>query len=348
VTKPLRLGLVGTGRIAQAYLAALRDVSDATLVAVADVNTDVARATAEAESVASYPDHREMLRAESLDAAIVCTPPVTHRDIVRDLLDTGIHVLCEKPIATCVDDVVAMMADADAAERQLMMASKFRYVDDIAHARALIRAGILGKPVQIENAFASWLDVRDRWNSNPAISGGGVLIDNGTHSADIVRFLVGPICEVMAYKGRQVQNVPVEDTCHVSLRTESGACGTIDLSWSVTKERAWFVEVFGTEGMLRIGWKGSCYRQNHASAWVEFGKGYDKHLAFRNKVQDFLSSCRGSSEPRITREDAIASVAVIEAAYASAKSGCWVSVPDVSALRVPQTTGGAMTQTRTR
>lgn len=328
----LRLGLIGTGRIAQAYLAALRDVGDATLVAVADVDNDAANATAEAESVKAYEGHKAMLAAEKLDAAIVCTPPATHRGIVSDLLDGGLHVLCEKPIATCVDDVRAMMASADTAGRQLTMASKFRYVEDIAHARAMIRAGILGKPVQIENAFASWLDVRDRWNSNPAVSGGGVLIDNGTHSADIIRFLIGPIEEVLAYNGRKVQDLPVEDTCHVSVRTDSGACGTIDLSWSITKERTWFIEVFGTEGMLRIGWKGSCYRQNHASSWVDFGSGYDKHRAFKAKVEDFIGSCSGASEPRITREDAVASVAVIESAYASTRSGSWVSVPSAASL----------------
>jgi len=187
----------------------------------------------------------------------------------------------------------------------------------------LIRAGILGTPVFFENTFASWLDVSKRWNADPKVSGGGVLIDNGTHSIDIARYLLGPITEVMAWQGRQVQTIPVEDTAHISLRAGDGVTGTIDLSWSVQKDRESYVDVYGTEGMLSIGWRGSRYRQNRATSWVAFGKGYDKLASFCGQLRNFIGCCRGAEAPLITSEDAVASVCAIEAAYASVKAGAW-------------------------
>ena len=238
-------------------------------------------------------------------------------------------MLCEKPIATSSEDLAAMLDAAVRADRRLMMASKFRYVDDTAAARSLIKAGILGRPVLLENTFANWLDVRSRWNADPKIAGGGVLIDNGTHSVDISRFLLGPITEVMAYHGPRVQEIEVEDTSHLSFRSESGATGTIDLSWSIHKERSSYIDVYGTEGMMSLGWKRSRYRQHHSNSWVDFGSGYDKNAAFRSQLANFVGHCRRGEAPRITTEDARASVAVIEAAYASARSGSWQTVVGV-------------------
>ncbi|MHB8078197.1 MAG: Gfo/Idh/MocA family protein [Candidatus Krumholzibacteriia bacterium] len=325
-----RVAVIGTGRIAQTHLQACGAVEGIEVAAVADTDAEVARSAAEAHGARAYVGHAALLTAEKkLDAAIVCTPPAHHPGIVLDCLGAGLHVLVEKPVAIAAADVRRMLAAAESGERVLMMASKFRYTEDMISARALIRAGILGTVVHFENTFASWLDVSKRWNADPAVSGGGVLIDNGTHSMDVARYLLGPITEVNAWRGRQVQAIPVEDTAHVSLRTSDGVTGTIDLSWSITKERESYVDVYGTEGMLSVGWRGSRYRQNRATAWVPFGKGYDKLGAFTAQLRDLVACARGRATPLITGEDALASVLAMEAAYASVAAGCWKPVPAV-------------------
>ena len=128
-----------------------------------------------------------------------------------------------------------MVAAAEQAGVVFTMAAKFRFVDDVIRARQIVGSGILGELIVLENSFASRVDMTRRWNADPAISGGGVLIDNGTHSVDIVRYFLGPIAEVMAVEGKRVQHLAVEDTASMLLRTADGVLGTIDLSWSVDK-----------------------------------------------------------------------------------------------------------------
>jgi predicted dehydrogenase len=166
----------------------------------------------------------------------------------------------------------------------------------------------------------------DRWNATKDVSGGGVLIDNGSHSADIARYLLGPIVDVQAQNGLPTQGLDVEDTVRVQFVTQRGVIGTFDLSWSITKETPHYVQVFGSEGTLQVGWSGSKYRQDGSSRWVPFGTGYDKLKAFSRQLQNFMGCIKGREAPVISAEDSLASVQVIETAYRSAGRNNWLRV----------------------
>jgi len=206
-----------------------------------------------------------------------------------------------------------------------MMGSKFRYVNDVIKAKGIVESGILGELLLFENVFCSKVDMRNRWNSKREIAGGGVLIDNGCHSVDIARFLLGPIVQVQAEEGKRVQGLEVEDTCRLYFRTDLDVMGAIALSWSLSKERESYIDLFGTEGALSIGWKGSKYRQSE-NDWVCFGQGYDKLSAFQSQIQNFVGSINGKERPLITAIDSLESVKVIEAAYRSLSMNKWVGV----------------------
>jgi predicted dehydrogenase len=144
---------------------------------------------------------------------------------------------------------------------------------------------------------------------------------------DIARFLLGPIAAVQAEEGRRVQGLDVEDTCRLYFRAASGTMGAVDLSWSIDKERDAYIEVFGPEGTLSIGWRGSRYRQSSKLEWVRFGRGYDKIAAFSRQLRNFAGAIRGREAPLISAEDSLESVRVIEAAYRSLEMNKWVDVP---------------------
>ena len=201
MTAPFRLGLVGAGGIAQAYGAAIAGGTGARLVAVADTNAEAAAALATGCGARVFGTHRDLAAAGVCDGVIVTTPPATHADIAIDILSAGLPVLCEKPLSVDMDGAERMARAATESGVLLSMASKFRFCDDLIQARAMVADGLIGTPLILENCFTGVVDMVRRWNSDPAVSGGGVLIDNGTHSADIARWFLGPITGVLAVAG---------------------------------------------------------------------------------------------------------------------------------------------------
>jgi len=323
-----RIGLVGCGRISQSYVEAIQKCPGIQLVAVTDTRPEAARATAEATGAKAFADVDGLARA-GIDCAIVCSPPSTHRPIALTLMGEGVHVLCEKPFATTIEDAQAMVDAANESGLTLMMASKFRYAEDVIRAKSMLASGMLGQVLFYDNCFSGIVNMRERWNSNPEVSGGGVLIDNGTHSVDIVRYLLGPIKKMFAFEGKRIAGLPVEDTVSLSFITADNVQGTIRLSWSVQVDSATYIDMTGTEGALRVGWKGSDYKRNSHPQWMAFGVGYDKVGAFKNQVENFVRACHGSEEPRITKEEGLSSVAVVDAAYRSLETGKWVEVQEL-------------------
>jgi predicted dehydrogenase len=327
MAEPVRFALVGAGGIAQTYAAAFEGCADARLVAVADIRGEAARSVAECFGCAHFDSYRALAaQGPACDAVVVCTPPDTHEEIGVYFVERGMHVLCEKPFALNTASAQHMLCAARAAGVRLTMASKFRFVDDIVRAKSIVTSGILGEIILFENVFASRVDMAARWNSNAAVSGGGVLIDNGAHSVDLMRYFLGPLADVQVVEGKRVQQLPVEDTVRIFVRSAAGVMGSIDLSWSISKELDSYLSIYGSQGTVLVGWTESKYRQLSSRDWVVFGRGYDKVQAFRSQLVNFARAIRGAEPLRITAEDALASVEVIEAAYRSLWQQHWITV----------------------
>src|SRR5262249_28661728 len=271
------------GGIAQAYAQAFESSEHARLVAVADVRVEAARALADGAGAGciAYDSYEQMATESTFDAVVICTPPLSHPEICLHFLERKVHVLCERPLAIDSDSAGKMLEAARAAGVKLTMASKFRYVEDVIRAKSIVTSGILGEIILFENAFTARVDMANRWNANPAISGGGVLIDNGAHSVDLMRYFLGPLADVQVVEGKRVQGLPVEDTVRIFVRSQSGVMGSIDLSWSINKELDSYINIYGSHGTIAVGWKESKYRQTSSRDWVAFGKGYNKVQAFR-------------------------------------------------------------------
>lgn len=321
-----QFGLIGAGAIGKTYVQAFAASEEATLVAVADVELDFAEAAAAEVNGRGFPCYRAMAEQIELDAVVICTPPVTHPDIACYFLQRGVHVLCEKPLSIDVKSAHRMRAVARESGSMLTMASKFRYVQDVARAKELVESGYVGEVVLFENAFTSRVDMSRRWNSRPEVSGGGVLIDNGTHSVDITRYFLGPLTDITVVEGKRVQGLEVEDTARIFVRNNSGVLGSIDLSWTINKELSTYLNIYGSEGTICLGWKESKCRRLDDAEWTVFGKGYDKVQAFRSQIDNFARAIRGEESLVITADDAVASVEVIHAAYQALNSPQWTLV----------------------
>lgn len=306
---------MGAGAVAQSYVLAFEQCDDAEIVAIADIRAEAANAVAHGIRCRSYDRFEHMAEDCDLDAAIVCTPPSTHSEICIHLVERGIPVLCEKPFSVDIQSAQDMLDAARKSGVILTMASKFRYVVDIVRAKSMVASGVLGGLISLENTFASRVDMASRWNSRPEISGGGVLIDNGTHSVDLMHYFVGPSADVCAFEGKRPQGLSVEETVMVYIRSVSGVICRFDLSWSISKRNDSYLDIYGTRGAISVGWKGSQYLDYSHGEWMEFGHGYNKVKAFRNQIENFSRALGGEETLSITGEDAIASVRMIESAY---------------------------------
>lgn len=340
--EPIAFGLLGAGAIAQAYAQAFARSSHGRVTAVADARRPAAVSLAEQLGCPAYDDLETMLDRGGCHAVLVCTPPACHPEHVLAALDRGVPVLCEKPLSIALADARAMVEAAERAGVLLTMASKFRYVDDVIRAKSLLASGILGRLILFENSFTARVDMASRWNADPEVSGGGVLIDNGTHSVDLIRYFLGPIARVHAVEGLNVQGLPVEDTVRVFVETADGVMGSIDLSWSLNKELASYIDIYGSNGTVRVGWRESKYRQTGSPDWVVFGRGYDKVDAFRRQIDNFCRALRGEEMLLITAEDALASVEVIERAYQSLRANHWIAVDRDAAAEGERRAAGAL------
>ena len=326
----LKFALVGTGGIAQTYAQAFRTSDCCRLVAVADTNQKSARAFAEPFGANAFTDYKTLAEKAEFDAVIISTPPNTHAEIAGFFMNRGKHVLCEKPLCLSVGEAKQMIETAEKTGVVFTMATKFRYCADVVKAKAILASGVLGEIVQFENAFTAKVDMSKRWNSDTEISGGGVLIDNGTHSVDIIRYFLGAITEVLAVETGKTQNLSVDENVKMFAKTADGIAASVDLTWGINKELPNFISIYGTSGTLHIGWQASKYKLNSSPDWTIFGKGYDKVQAFRSKLENFRNAILEGEELLTKPADARASVEVIEAAYKSLNQNLWQKVVEKS------------------
>lgn len=332
---PLRLALVGAGAIAQTYKLALPTVDEVTPVAVADVRRGAAEALAESLVCGVAESVEQLADPSRTDLVLIATPPNTHEELCGLFLRAGVPVMCEKPLSVDSASTRRIVALAENTGTLLTMGSKFRFVPDVIEARAMIHSGSLGRVLRVENAFASRVDMRSRWNADPAVSGGGVIIDNGTHSIDIIRYLLGPVDAVFAASTPSSSGLEVEETATLLVRTVGGQLGSVDLSWELDRLTNRYLAVFGTEGSLEIGWKGSRLRLASNPAETAFGSGYDKVVAIGGNVRNVARAVLGQEELIVKPADALASVAAVDACYESLRSGEWVSVQARKRERIP-------------
>ena len=322
----IRLACIGCGRIAQNHLYAMSTLDNAEIVGVVDTQINIAKSVAEQFECKSYITPEDLVKNQDVDAVTICTPPSTHHQMTNFFLEHGIHVLCEKPLTLTAADSEDLVRKAEKMGVTFMMAAKFRYVNDVVKAKGIIESGILGSISFFENTFCSYVDMKNRWNSDRSLSGGGVLIDNGPHAIDLVRFLLGEIVNVQAIQGPQVQDVEVEDTIRMFFQTRAGVLGTIDLSWSLHKPVDDYIMIHGSEGSLSIGWPGSGYHVRNRQQRIEFGSGYNKREAFVKQHKHFIECITGQSIPIINMADGVRVMQIIEASYQSMEENHWVSV----------------------
>jgi predicted dehydrogenase len=335
-TRPLRIGLLSAAHVhAGAYAEVLRAMPEIELIGLADDDAAQGDAFARTHGV-RYVGDRDALVAERPDAAVVTSPNSQHRADVEALAAAGIGVLCEKPLATTVEDAVAIVRACRAAGVTLMTAFPMRFSPPLLAVAGELGEGRIGRVCAVAAVNQGELPSRHRaWFADPVLAGGGAVMDHTVHLVDLLRWILGrEVTEVYATTNRilHADRAQVE-TGGLLLLHLGDVFVTIDCSWSRPDTYPTWgglaMEIIGERGVLEV----DAFRQRftlHAAgaphgSWIYWGS--DPNLGM---LRAFVASVRDAREPPISGIDGLRAVEVVAAAYASASSGASVKLEPVA------------------
>ncbi len=319
----LRLAVIGCGTVARrTHLPALKQCEDVDVVAFAS------RTPASAEAAATewgggvvIDDWRDVVTRDDVDAVDVCSPNYAHREQAVAAARAGKHVLVEKPMAHKLSDADEMINAAREAGVVLHVAHNMRHVAAVVAARDAVAR--VGKIVGVRHAFGhsgpqDWAPDAT-WFFDPEQSGGGALIDLGIHSMDLVRFVTG--LEPTHVSAMLTGDGATEDSAMTTLRLENGATGFVHTSWVARPAPDFAFAVFGTEGTLHLTFT--------SPLTFRSATGEKEEIALPSVASspgsEFVRAVRGEEPagpvPPATGEDGRAALAIVSAAYESARTG---------------------------
>ncbi len=314
--RQVRIGIVGCGAISQSHAGAFAAVAGAHCAALYDL--DASRA--EGLRKTCCPDAlvtrglEEM--AEHAGAAIVAVPNAFHADVSKKLLRMGLHVLCEKPLATSLKDAREVVTVAEEAGRILTCGLVRRFYGSTALVAETLRRGLLGSPLRFEARESVWNWPFTRATFDPKITGGGVLIDTAPHIFDLVEAWFGP-AEVVEYVDDSRGGV--EAVAVANLRCyNGGSCidGEIILS-----------RAYRTENRMRIRCSNGYIDVNpheRDCVTIVFTDGQGPFVTtahatpvdpFVRQLENFVAAIRGDTPPEVTPDAAVKAVELVESCY---------------------------------
>ena len=261
------IGIIGCGKIAQVrHIPEYADHPQAKLAGFFDLNQDRARALAEQWGGKAYSSWEELLADPAIDAVSVCVANNAHAQISIAALKAGKHVLCEKPMATTLEDCEAMVAAARESGKFLMIGQNQRLTKAHQKARELVENGTLGKILTFRTTFGhggpeTWsVDPgKNTWFFDKSKAAMGAMADLGIHKTDLIQYLLGQtVVETTAKvttldkRGADGQLIGVDDNAICIYRMSGGAMGTMTASWTFYGAEDNSTVLYGTKGILRI------------------------------------------------------------------------------------------------
>ncbi|MGB3328035.1 MAG: Gfo/Idh/MocA family oxidoreductase [Thermomicrobiales bacterium] len=317
-----RVGIIGLGAIGRTHIAAWK-ANGIMPTAFSDAVPALLDATIEAHGGTPFPDPIALIQSGEVDIVSICTPPKFHPDLAIAALEAGVATLCEKPLAISAAEALRVQEAVERTGTLFTVGFCHRFQPQIEELKRRIDAGELGQIRTFRNRFAGLkADAATTWFGNPAISGGGPMIDTSVHSVDLFRFLVGDAVSVQALTSTTDSEhgpaLQVEDTAILILKTAEGALGSIESSWR-TPVGEWTVTVYGTAGSAVVD-----YNTNELRVCAAGGEWETVDVPagdrFQREFAAFLDHWHHGGTPRATVADGVAANRILDAAYRSAAS----------------------------
>ena len=327
---PLRVGIVGAGRMGGRRAEAVRAAPDAELVGIADIHAGKARSMARMHGTKAFVSPEALLRTSAIDLVLVCTPNRAHEPVVVSALEAGKDVFCEKPLAGDHAAAKRMLRSAERAGRSLAVGANTRWIPSVRAALETARSQVLGRGL----LFRGWIGhdgsrLNGPWYTRRAQAGGGTLLDNGVHLLDLARTMLGDFTGCFARVGRLAHpEWEVEDVASVIYDVAGGRLASVTSSW-IDRSGYFYFELHGEHGYLTVDSDGGMRVARSGSA-----PGPSTPLdpgppgeSYRQEVAHLVHRLRSGQPPEPDGADGAYLVRSVEAAYASSKLGRYVSIP---------------------
>lgn len=316
----MKVGLIGAGTMGRRHLDALARDDRARVVVVADAAEEAARSAAAVVGAKPGRDLADLADAGA-EAVFVTLPNAFHVKLVLEALDRGLHVFCEKPMATTLADGRAVAERVRRAGRVYQMGFNRRWAPAYRYLRSQIDAGFVPCSANIKMNDGDMLT--PSWYANVEICG-GFMYDTAVHLVDMAAWLVGPVEQVAALGRRSYY--PDYDDIAMLLRCRGDrpvaftTCG--HASWAPPQER---VELYGDHALLvseDLDRVRHTTRETPDAPWEQLPSPDRLTVwGYVDEDREFVDACLGQAPPPVGVREALHSIAVLEAAYASIRSG---------------------------
>jgi predicted dehydrogenase len=342
MTNPkIRVGIIGLGGMAYAHELALKQLADvAELVAVCDVIEEKVQARQEKDGLRGYTRYQDLLQDPDVDSVLVTVPHVSnpdqpdpHYEIARAALNSGKHVLVEKPLALTAAGARELIDLAQSRGLKYTTAENTRFVTAYMEAAQQVAAGSLGEIYFVRAAIdgCEIETVRQRANWRFTHPQGGVILDIAIHSFYLLKWLFGGVRDISAFTHKAIPEGVPEDNAVMTGHLTNGTyyiCTASTVAKVPWTER---LEIYGSQGALIVDqlvepaalvYSGDdAHLEKKAIESVAHEPRYWKFKSIVAEERDFLEAIRDNRPPTIDPEDGLYSVAMVEAAYESARTG---------------------------
>ena len=326
---PLRIGVVGLGRIAKAHIDAIQALphEHAVLAAVATRSSPPTIELDDAVSV--HTSYQELLQDSTVDAVIICYPNAMHRDAVLAAADAGKHILIEKPIGMDAAEVEQMVAAADRNSVALMSAQSRRFSDAIESARrALPEIGSVFRIVI--NFLVQFAEPPTNWWKDPSASGDLIVHLQGSHSVDTIVWLLDAEPDWVAARTACINpDMGGADEADMLLGFGDGVTASVHLSLN-TSPYQHEMTIVGSQGSMRM---------SEYPTGVPFGVGYQLQVNGKTRVEgpqaptiytkqlaEFVAAVREGREPLASGREVLRTTRALDAVISAARSGKTVTL----------------------
>jgi predicted dehydrogenase len=238
--KKLKGGIIGLGRMGITHLGILNTHPDVEIVCVCEESNYIAGIFKEVKKINVYSDYRKMLSNEELDFIVISTPVRTHYEIIKEAINKNIHIFCEKPFTYTLEEGKALIEALDLKNQTLpspivnQIGYVNRYNPVFSYVKSLLDNNVIGKITDYSYEINGAVVVKELgsiWRAKKE-SGGGSLLELGTHAINLLIWYFGFPKEVVGSVKKKIYSSEVEDLVHAILIFENGITGWISSNWS--------------------------------------------------------------------------------------------------------------------